>query len=77
MSTKQRKVMSALLVLASGLLIFSLAGCSNDGPYSGHSKKWYGQHHAQAKQEIKWCSNQSIHTMRNDKYCTRAAESEY
>jgi uncharacterized protein YceK len=37
----------------------ALSGCSaQDGPYGGHSAKWYYNHVSAGQAEYKWCGNQ-------------------
>ena len=49
-------------VIALGLAL-GLTGCvfHSDGPYGGHSAKWYEQHPKMAVAEAKWCMAGSSH----------------
>jgi hypothetical protein len=65
-----RKIIQAI---ALGLVL-GLAGCAaqaHDGPYGGHTSKWYANHPKQDADEAKWCDAGS--TRREDTKTCNAA----
>lgn len=64
--------MNTKTILTTGtvvLLVMALAGCAHNGPYGGHSEKWYAQHKTAMKAEAKWCKSQAL--ARNMNSCVR------
>ncbi|WP_153940712.1 hypothetical protein [Acidithiobacillus thiooxidans] len=58
--------------IAAIFTVLALAGCANNGPYGGHSEKWYEKHTADMRAENKWCAGQSLDTQMHSKSCTQA-----
>ncbi|MBU2837114.1 hypothetical protein HF673_15415 [Acidithiobacillus thiooxidans] len=58
--------------IAAIFTVLALAGCTNNGPYGGHSEKWYEKHTADMRAENKWCAGQSLSTQFHSKSCERA-----
>lgn len=53
----------------------TLAGCANsDGPYGGHTEKWYEQHNKARHAEDDWCSKQSFSVQLHNTSCKRAGQ---
>ncbi len=63
-----KKRMLAVLVLGS-----ALAGCAgHDGPGGDRSVSWYAKHQKVMKEELHWCSNQSINKQMKSAGCEQA-----
>jgi hypothetical protein len=55
----------------------AIAGCAKNGPYGGHSMKWYEQHPAAMKAENKWCAEgQSLDGQSHGNSCERVWQAE-
>ncbi len=53
--------------------VLFLGGCAeSDGPYGGHSEKWYEQHTAAGRAENHWCAGQSASFQLHNQSCERA-----
>ena len=54
MKTKQMK--HAVMLVIGGALALGLAGCGkHEGPYSGHSEKFFYGHTAASSRQFAWC----------------------
>ena len=63
-----KTIITAVTVTCS----MALAGCANsDGPYGGHTEKWYEQHSKARHAEGDWCSKQSFSVQLHNTSCKR------
>lgn len=67
-----------IITTVSILSAMALAGCANsDGPYSGHTEKWYEQHPKARAAEDGWClSTKSTRAQERGASCQRAARAD-